>query len=88
MITKEELLNNPYQSCKDYHWDNDTPEASERLFCQAANRIASFALYGSVRPEAHAILLDVWDFFTEEEKSVLKEDNHPYWQAIQELGGE
>lgn len=88
MITKEELLNDPYGACKDYHWDTDTPEEVERLFFQAAHRIDSFSIYGDVKPDAHSVLLDVWDFYTQAEKEQLKQKNHPFWQAVQELGGE
>jgi len=88
MITAQELINDAYASCQTVLDANNASSPASLLFEQAAERICSFEIYGQNKPDSEVVLLDVWDFFTEQEKSLLEEENHPYWQAVQELSAE
>lgn len=84
-ITKEELLQDPYKACEDYNKDPETEHACDKLFCDASNRLASFSIYGNLKPSNEAIILDIWDYYTDEERHIMQEANHPFWQAVQEI---
>ena len=86
-LTKEQILQDPYVSCEEYNADPETATDADRLFCQAATRLASYTAYGEYKPSNQAIICDVWDFFQDHEREIMKEANHPFYQAWAEVTG-
>lgn len=80
-ITVEQLLADPYEACEMYNEDPETQTAADQLFCQASMRLAGFKIYGDVKPANHVIIVDIWNYYTPEEREIMEEANHPFYQA-------
>lgn len=85
-INKEQLLDDCYEVCEAFLTQPINESVpTEFLFKQAASRIISFNAYGPNKPSSHQALQDAWDYYTDAQRQVLKDANHPFWQAVEEL---
>lgn len=86
-ITKEVIMQDPYEFCEQ-HLENPVVETeADRLFVAACNRVVSFKVYGDRKPPNEAIIPDAWDYYTDQERQIMQEANHPFWQAIKDITG-
>ena len=81
LVTKEQLLQDPYGTCEAYNTDPQIETEADDLFFQASRRIASLVIYGDIKPAKEVVLLDIWDFYTEQQRQVMANTNHPFYQA-------
>jgi len=84
-ITKENIMQDPYGFCEEYLKNPIVGTESDRLFVEACRRVTSFNVYGDRKPPNEAIIPDAWDYYTDAERQIMQEANHPFWQAVQEL---
>lgn len=87
-ITKQQILDNPYQACADYNADPETGTVCDQIFCDLSLKLASYSAYGDRKPPTEAIIADIWDFLTDEKKQIMQDGNHPFYQAWLEVSGE
>jgi hypothetical protein len=88
MITAQHLIDDAYAVCRQVLDSNDTSDHASLLFYQASERVCSFQIYGPNKPLSKAALLDVWEFFTDDEKLHLENDNHVLYQAVVAINNE
>lgn len=84
-ITKENILQDPYGFCEGYLASPQQSTEADNLFLEAAQRVVSFSRYGDRKPPNEAIIPDAWDYYTDAQRQVMKDANHPFWQAVEEL---
>lgn len=87
-ITKEQLLQDPYEACNEYNLDPETATNADNLFYAASRRLVSFKARGDYKPPTEAIIPDVWDFYSDDERQIMQQANHPFYQAWVEITGQ
>lgn len=98
-ITKQMILDDPMGTCSAYRdWLYANPgeptTPCDGVYCDLADRSATLngalmAMTGQeYLPDNDTVIRDLWDFLWPHEREMMETNNHPFWQAWEEVTSE